>query len=181
MFIHFQAVQSSIYDNFTRKGYSPEDIDLRTGPDGQTVREVVKAAVRAHRRDPENVALGARRYQEIRQNHPKSDGLDLPLPDDNAEVVREGLEAALAPCKSLIMKKRPELLDCLLSLEADSVNCVELNEIISIFVRLNPRNPSILNDAWTMLLWFTKLDIRSSWPEHHKLIQVHCGSVIKQV
>ena len=65
--------------------------------------------------------------------------------------------------------------------DTDSVNCSELSDICSLFMRLNPRNPAIVGDAWLMTQWFSIVDLRANWPDHHKTTTDHCGAVIKQV
>ena len=135
--------------------------------------------MKEHRRQPAVSPLGARKYKDIKDSHPPSGRLDLPLvPDDM--VIRAELEACLVPTRATIMRGRPELLALLSRLDAESLNTAELNAVISCFVRLNPKNPVVLPDAFWMLKWFNTMALKDRHADHHALVKPYCSSVLKQ-
>ena len=96
-------------------------------------------AVKAHRRDPSGSPLGARVYKSIRLDHPKGERVRFPAGAED-EFVREILAKVVDQCGGAIMKKRPEFIDVLMQLDSATLNTTEMNAILDIFTRINPKN-----------------------------------------
>ena len=61
-----------VYDNFIRRhGNKPDDCDGAKNASGVTIREDVRAGIKANRKDAKQTPLGGPHYAAMRQRHPK--------------------------------------------------------------------------------------------------------------
>ena len=174
-----EEVTEKLYDNFTKRGYSKSDLDCVAGHDGQSLRQDVRGAIYAHRKDPKN-KLGATKYAEIRKSHPKSSAVVMPDCDPDL-LIRPDLFRLVKACEAAAMRKRPELAEWLRGDVDPKLNGKELNAVLDVFLRCNARNPSAVADMWGMCLFFGAEDLRANHAEHHALAVATIDEVCVQV
>ena len=65
-------MKDAVYDNFIRRhGNKPDDCDGAKNASGVTIREDVRAGIKANRKDAKKTPLGGPHYAAMRQRHPK--------------------------------------------------------------------------------------------------------------
>ena len=174
-----QEVNQKLYDNFTKRGYTGSDIDTVTNSAGKSLREAVKDAVHAHRKDATSNKLGAGKYIELREQFPRASKCEMPSCSDDM-LVRPVLARYFRSCKNNVMRARPELVSFLETKPA-GINLKEMNAICEIFMRCNSRNQAQIADLKGFCTFFGDQDVRAKWPQHHVLIRDQIDSVLTQV
>ena len=111
-------VQTSLYDNFIRRGWSKQDCHGRLGSNGRTLEDTLKDKVWEKRHNDGD--LGARTYKDLRASHPRTqEGQGLPDAPADA-VVEAGLAGALRKDTGVIMRVRAQVVAEFLMLEPPS-------------------------------------------------------------
>ena len=65
-------MKDAVYDNFIRRhGYRADDCDGAKNANGLTIREDVRAGIKANRKDAKKTPLGGPHYAAMRTRHPK--------------------------------------------------------------------------------------------------------------